>query len=353
MASEASLARIASPPLDYRPPLRVDAGTVAVVLKNGAPIQVVRPGKSMRRLVGGLPMSGQLKYVAVSTEEIRVRIEVRDIAIRGVFPLEAVTLKVGLTLNQDGEFAALKAYIARRGLNFAELLADDVQANLDRMVRKRVESHDADEIWATRVGLEPEQYLRELLVDGLFEISTVALAEPTFSQKYRDHREIDQDAAVEAKQIAAEITKTPLQLELDRMRDLIAQENASRRGLTLSESENPALIEANLQRNHELRLAMVDQLAELRRAGGAAAVERFFMEAARQGELQSSPAAEAPQAPAMLRPMVADARLVEVWEQADLPWTPLGLVRGESEVLAVLGDALDAGSSERIASVFV
>ena len=104
--------------------VRVDPGSVMIVLKNGAPVKVVGTGHSYKR-GWRAPLLGELWVIPISTAAHVVDVHVEDVGTmldrqsntQFNVPKVSVTFEIQLTRSEDG--GALMSYINEQGDNFA------------------------------------------------------------------------------------------------------------------------------------------------------------------------------------------------------------------------------------------
>ncbi len=154
---------------------------VLVVLKNGAPVKVVRPGKTYRRGLR-LPVLGELRGILFSTATHVVEVESRQVATADEFSIPRVTAQFGVSLEPDGNEANLLEHVGRNSNRIGRRLAAEVRNALDLAVRKAFAYRQHSEIYLQNVTGFLD--LDTPLLDGLFRAEQVFWADVEWNPDY-------------------------------------------------------------------------------------------------------------------------------------------------------------------------
>ncbi len=265
--------------VDLDPPTHVGPGEVLLTLRHGAPQQVVAPGRKLRRLKG-LPGTRHPQGIFLSTQDVPIVIRVEDIRLKGEYPLTSLRVEAVIAINDNDGYAGLIQYVAKRGINFAALLDGEVRHQFDLMVRERLAQWSHDNLYEKGNIRETLNLEGILLLEKLFCIKRVQIVEPTWNSEFVKARDATAAAATAAYEKQLEIDAQPLDLELQRSRDELLEEQASRRGIDILSLENPEFIAQSAQREHErtmqgaqiesdLKVEFIRQLDSIRRSGGS------------------------------------------------------------------------------------
>lgn len=153
--------------------VRVDPGSVMIVLKNGAPVKVVGTGRSYKR-GWRAPLLGELWVIPISTAAHVVDVEVDDVGTmldrdsNTRFSIPKVSVTFEIQLKKSEEWEGLKSYVNEQGDNFAERLLPRVQNELDEAVRENLGSYTHEELYRTNITRHLPS--RGSILDDLFEI---------------------------------------------------------------------------------------------------------------------------------------------------------------------------------------
>lgn len=364
ITTQESLAALCGPLIDLTPPLNVHPGTVLLTLRHGKPVDVVRPGRKLRR-GRGLPLTMSPQGVAISTETIPVKVDVRDVRLKGPYQLTVATAALRVRVDDHDNYLGLRAYVEHRGLNFAALLDAEIADELDRRIRSGLGPMTAAELHE----LGNVTHLCDLtkpLLGGLFRVEGVANVAPTYDQEFLRARDAVARSATDAAEKLLELhEQVPLDRELSKAHDQQLLEEADRRGLSIVEHEQPALLEQRKQQEHEIQKTLIEQLDAVRRGGGNDAVRQMLGQLGGQAaqppaipataftEEHTSGALDPDDAMPALR---TDPALAHLWRTGGLPGEPLGIcldaAASEVTVLAVCEETLDPSTATSAQQVF-
>ena len=167
--------------------VRVDPGSVMIVLKNGAPVKVVGTGHSYKR-GWRAPLLGELWVIPISTAAHVVDVHVEDVGTmldrqsNTQFNVPKVSVTFEIQLKRSEDWGALMSYINEQGDNFAERLLPRVQNELDEAVRQTLGNYTHEELFRTNIT----RYLptRGLILADLFEIIGVVSAQAEWNANF-------------------------------------------------------------------------------------------------------------------------------------------------------------------------
>ncbi|MBI5105287.1 MAG: hypothetical protein HZB46_09955 [Solirubrobacterales bacterium] len=312
--------------------------------------------------------------VVVSTEDVPVTVAVDDVAMQGPYPLTRVEAQLRLRVDDQDDYAGLRAYVERKGLNFAALLDAEVSHQLDRRIRGGLRASTSAEVYDA-AGITDLVDLSAPLLDGLFRVECVVYATPTYHPEFVRAKEAVARSSTEAAEKLLELhEQAPLERQLSAARDQQLLEEATRRGLSLFEHENPELVAQSRQAELEIKKALIEQLDALRRGGGSETIREVlgYLGSTRQAG-QAPPPAAIPAGPdgatvdghahtvehRAVEPLPAlrsDATLRHMWKSAGLPGEPLAIGLDASPddvtVLAICHEALDPPAAEAVQQAF-
>jgi hypothetical protein len=372
VTSMGSLEAMVGEVLDLTPPLNVQPGTVLLTLRQGKPVGIVRSGRKLRR-GRGLPMTMSPQGVVLSTETIPVTVKVEDIALQGAYPLSRVEAQLRLCIDERGDYAGLRSYVERKGLNFAALLDGEVANELDKTIRAGLHPKTAAELYDLG-NITDLVALDAPLLDGLFRVESVVYATPTHHPEFLRAREAVARSSTDAAEKMLELhEQAPLDRQLSAVRDQQLLEEAARRGLSIVEHENPELVAQTRQGELEIKKALIEQLDALRRGGGSETIREVLGYLGSSGPAGTTPAAipsaagpgadidgeaqtvEHRAVPSMPT-LRTDPTLAHFWRAAGLPGEPMGIsldaTTPDVTVLAICEDPLDALAAETVQRIF-
>lgn len=365
VTTKESLAALCGPVIDLAPPLNVQPGTILLTLRHGKPVDIVRTGRKLRR-GRGLPLTMSPQGVAISTETIPVTVGVRDVRLKGPYQLTLVTADLRIRVDERDDYRGLRAYVERKGLNFAALLDGEIANELDRRIRSGLGPRTAADLHELG-NITDLCELTTPLLGGLFCVESIAYVTPTYDAEFLRARDAVARSATDAAEKLLELhEQVPLDQALSKARDQQLLEEATRRGLSMIEHENPALLEQRRQQEHEIQKTLIEQLDALRRGGGSDAVRQMLGGLGGRSDQQpatipvtaiteehASGSADPVDAMPELR---TDPALAHLWRTAGLPGEPLGIcldaVTPNVTVLAVCEGTLDASAAASAQQVF-
>lgn len=328
--------------VDLVPPLNVNPGTVLLTFRHGAPVDVIKPGKKLRR-GRGLPLTMAPQGVPISTADIPIDVEVSSIALPGPYGLPRLEARLVISINDRDDFTALKRYVQRKGLNFAQLLDGEVSDEFDRRVRQALGGYE--HVQLHRMGnLSALIDANTPLLDGLFRIESVQHVTASWHPEFVRAQEAMASKAREAAEMLLEHETTPLRLQAAEDEDLVVLERAARRGLSMVEFENPELLGAEEQRRHELQVEIIRNADALRRIGGGDTVAEAMRSVVHSVDTPLAGLTAGPDGDSTTQPtqvvdpidrLKRDAVLLRLWRASGLPGEPTGVGLGEKVLLAV------------------
>jgi hypothetical protein len=377
---------------DLNPPFSVGTNTALITLWHGEPDEVLRPGeliKGLRRRGRGGVQKRSPQGIRVSIEDVVATIEISDIGLRDAYRVPLLVLPFRVRVSARDGFAGLLQYVREHGLNFAQLLEQDVKTELGTMVRRERpnttrEASTKQPQSQTSSGRRPPRSL----LNQLFDIVQLDAAEPTWDPALLQVIALEATLTAEAAKLATATAVAPVrekQLELEAAagqadaerehtaaaanaarrarlsrdealaRDEIAAEESQRRldrlagearrlGMSLAEYENRDELERQrqlaLDRDHELKVKAIEAISLM-------AGERTNPDLVRGLERIVSPprlrslgsgallpagdeaevvdAIEVDDDPLSLASLRSDGALARMWQTAGIPGRPLAL----------------------------
>ncbi|MFB9315113.1 hypothetical protein [Nocardioides plantarum] len=335
-----------------KPPLNVQTGTVMLTLKFGAPCDVVQPGRKLRR-GRGLPLTLAPEGIIVSTEDVPIQKYVSNVVVQGPYGVSGVEVDLRIAVDRSDDFAGLKNYVAQKGKNFADLLDAEVGNALDAAVRDALRDSTAQDLYE-RGNLTSRLAGLERLLDGLFVVRSIQRVRADWDPEFIRVREAAARKARELAEKALELEHTlTIDRELQSAKDLAAAETAQRRGLSLNELENPELVALQRQQDHEVRLAMIEQMESLRRVGGLELVGEVLRSNSVAGRWTPELASPEPSSWSMTS-LERDKTLASFWKKSGLPGEPIGLSLSEfsAETTVVVVSTGELPSGDEAVAVY-
>ena len=254
----------------------VVAGHVVVVLKNGRPIRALTPGKYRKGMGLGLPAFGTLMKVNISTEEVVLHLSVSNLATSCAYAVPMIDFQVGFRINDTAGFDQLLAYITSRGVNFGETLTPELTQEFDNVARWVVRHYTHEDLYAQGniqplfVGQANTPFLH-----GLFTLTRVLQAIPTWNQEFVSIREMEAKTRLELEEIRkageveqarrlAELANKSVDGELSRADDEQLIAHAQRMGVSTAEVSNPELLAMREQMKADLAAELIRNARDVR-----------------------------------------------------------------------------------------